>query len=379
VAYTCEYGVEIDRQSSLNFLKRISPLAALFLIFGESDERFHVGGGNDLVVGALARKLEGRIETNTVLESIGGRADGAFRLSVRRGAVSRVVDAPYVVLALPFTALRDVRLDLELPAVKRRSIVELGYGTNAKLMVGFSERVWRRPHGASGSVVADLPFQTTWETSRHQEGRSGVLTNFTGGRHGVELGRGTAAEQAALLVRDLESVWPGVQAARVRMPEVRFHWPSHPWTRGSYASYLVGQWTTIGRAEGEPVGRMHFAGEHCSQAAQGFMEGGCETGEAAAAAILERAPRPGPRSGYERARGTEASTTRPCTTDVQSSPGLYPSPRGFGPCRPSRPPWKAWRRHPSPCTRRSHRRSRRSRATLHRRALRPGGSLVPCT
>ena len=29
------------------------------------------------------------------------------------------------------------------------------------------------------------------------------------------------------------------------MKEVRFHWPSHPWTRGSYASYLVGQWTTI--------------------------------------------------------------------------------------------------------------------------------------
>ena len=32
--------------------------------------------------------------------------------------------------------------------------------------------------------------------------------------------------------------------------------------------------------------RLHFAGEHCSLAAQGFMEGGCETGEAAAAEIL---------------------------------------------------------------------------------------------
>jgi monoamine oxidase len=34
------------------------------------------------------------------------------------------------------------------------------------------------------------------------------------------------------------------------------------------------------------VGRLYFAGEHCSLSAQGFMEGGCETGEAAAAAIL---------------------------------------------------------------------------------------------
>ena len=61
----------------------------------------------------------------------------------------------------------------------------------------------------------------------------------------------------------------------------------HPWTRGSYASYLVGQWTSIAGAEGEAVGRLRFAGEHCSLEAQGFMEGGCETGEAVAQALLE--------------------------------------------------------------------------------------------
>jgi monoamine oxidase len=70
------------------------------------------------------------------------------------------------------------------------------------------------------------------------------------------------------------------------MKEVRFHWPTHPYTLGSYAGYLPGQWTTIAGAEGEPVGRLHFAGEHCSVRAQGFMEGGCETGERAAADVL---------------------------------------------------------------------------------------------
>jgi monoamine oxidase len=34
------------------------------------------------------------------------------------------------------------------------------------------------------------------------------------------------------------------------------------------------------------VGNLHFAGEHCSLDAQGFMEGGCETGERAAAEVL---------------------------------------------------------------------------------------------
>jgi monoamine oxidase len=288
VGYTTEYGVEADRQSALNFLLMIDPAPEPFKIYGDSDERYHVRGGNDLVVGALARALEARIETGSALEAVTERAGGGYRLSVRRGGASRTVEAAQVVLALPFTLLRDVRLDLELPAVKRKAIAELGYGTNAKLMIGFSERVWRTAHHTNGSVATDLPFQLTWETSRKQPGRSGVLTNFTGGAQGLAVGEGSARAQADRVARELEAVLPGVAAAREGAKEVRFHWPTHPWTRGSYASYLVGQWTGIAGAEGEAVGGLHFAGEHCSLEAQGFMEGGCETGEAAARAVLER-------------------------------------------------------------------------------------------
>ncbi len=77
---------------------------------------------------------------------------------------------------------------------------------------------------------------------------------------------------------------PGLSALKTR--EARFHWPSFPYSRGSYACYLPGQWTSIRGAEREAVGNLHFAGEHCSLDAQGFMEGGCETGERAAAEVL---------------------------------------------------------------------------------------------
>ena len=286
VAYTTEYGLEPGEQSALNFLLMIDPDPTPFRIFGDSDERFHVHGGNDLITAALAERLRDAIELDSRLEAVGRAADGTLRCTVRRGGMSRELAAEHLVLALPFTLLRDVRLDFELPPVKTRAIQELGYGTNAKLMVGFSERVWRTRHHGNGSVVTDLPFQSTWETSRHQPGEAGILTNFTGGAHGVELGRGSTAEQAARLTADLERIFPGSAAARRGMAEVRFHWPTHPWTRGSYASYKVGQWTTIGGAEGEPAGNVRFAGEHCSRVAQGFMEGGCETGEQAARDIL---------------------------------------------------------------------------------------------
>jgi monoamine oxidase len=291
VAYTTEYGLEIGDQSAWNLLMMIDTEPDPFKVFGESDERFHVRGGNDLIPRRLAEKLPGRIETGARLEAMAARSDGDFRLTLRRGGGTFEVDAERVVLALPFTLLRDVRLDLSLPAVKRKAIAELGYGTNAKLMVGFSDRIWReargpanRSPGSNGSVLTDLPFQLTWEATRMQPGKAGILTCFTGGERGVELGQGTPAAQSERFARELERIFPG--AAERRIGEARFHWPSFEFTKGSYASYRVGQWTTIGGAEGERVGNLHFAGEHTSVDFQGFMEGGCESGERVAAEIL---------------------------------------------------------------------------------------------
>lgn len=286
VAFTTEYGMPIDGQSALNMLTMIEVGANDLEMYGASDERFHVHRGNDLIPLTLAGRLGDAVEMGTVLEALTQRGDGAFTCSLRRGSSSSEVTASHVLLAIPFTTLRRVRLDLPLPDVKRRAIRELGYGANAKLMVGFSERVWRRRYRSNGSTMTSLPFQATWETSRGQDGRAGILTNFTGGAHALDLGRGTAEEQARLMVADLDRVFPGARSAHEGMKSVRFHWPSFPWTLGSYAGYLPRQWTSIRGSEGEPVGRLFFAGEHCSLAAQGFMEGGCESGEAAAMAIL---------------------------------------------------------------------------------------------
>ncbi len=287
VAYTAEYGLETDRQSALNLLFVIDPRPEPFQLLGEGDERYHTRGGNDRIPRALASRLEDAIELNSHLEAISLRPDGWFVCSVRRGESSLEVPASHLLLALPFTLLRQVRLDLDLPPWKRQAIQELGYGTNAKLMVGFSERVWRTAHRSNGSTLTDLPYQVTWETSRLQPGRTGILTNFTGGEQGIELGRGTPADQAALLTAQLERVFPGIRATREGMREARFHWPTHPYTLGSYSAYLPGQWTRIRGAEGESWERLYFAGEHCSLEHQGFMEGGCETGEAAADEILQ--------------------------------------------------------------------------------------------
>lgn len=189
---------------------------------------------------------------------------------------------------MPFSVLRKIQIDVDLPPVKRLAIKTLGYGTNAKLITGYREPVWRSRYGSTANVYTDTGFQNTWESSqsRYTFGQ-GLITNYTGGRQGLVLGTATPEFHAQRLVSQLEQVFPGISAARLQGKTNRVHWSSEQYTRGSYSCYLVGQWTQMYGVEGERVGNLFFAGEHTSLDYQGYMEGGCESGEAVALAILE--------------------------------------------------------------------------------------------
>ncbi|MDI1447554.1 NAD(P)/FAD-dependent oxidoreductase [Polyangium sp. 6x1] len=277
VAYNIEYGLEPDVTNVLNMMFLISTDTSSFEVFGDSDELFHTKDGNDTFPTRLAESLDpAQIELDATLASLREAADGRYVLTFSRGGSTFEVTADHVVLALPFTKLREVSIEVELPEVKKRAIDELGYGTNAKLMVGFSSRPWRDA-GSNGETFSDLPYQSTWETSRLQPGASGILTNFTGGTPGLESGKGTPEERAAEFLDQFEQVFPGTKATH-NGKVARFHWPTHPYTKASYSAYKVGQYTTITGSESERVKNLHFAGEHTSLDAQGYMEGGALSG-----------------------------------------------------------------------------------------------------
>lgn len=283
LAYIGEFGLETDICNSLNLLTFISTDTTRLELFGESDERFHTKEGNDLFPRRLAERLEpGQLQLEHRLMALRALSDGRYVLTFSSPAGTREVKADHVVLALPFTLLRQVELNVELPEVKRKAIAELGYGTNAKLMVGFSSRPWRQPpHLSDGSTYSDVGYEQTWETSRLQPGAAGIITQFVGGLKGVAMGEGTPEQRAAAMLDGFNRVFSGAKDAANGVA-VRMHWPSYPLVQGSYSAYKVGQYTTIAGAEIERVDNLHFCGEHTSLDAQGFMEGAALTGAMAA-------------------------------------------------------------------------------------------------
>jgi monoamine oxidase len=289
-AYRGEYGLEPEQQSVLNLLYLIgSDEPDPFRIFGESDERYHANQGSQAFCDELRQALGDAVHLGMRLLRARRTDEGAYILTFENQDGTQEVEADHVVFALPFTALREVDLRaLELPAEKQRMIDELGYGTNAKVIGAYRERVWRVQHNASGSVTSDGPMQQCWDSSPGQPGEQGILTNFLGGEQGVECGRGSAEEwYTSVLLAGVEPIFPGAEQAYVEQSAVRMHWPTHPFTKGSYACYRPGQWA-FWSYEGEPVGNLYFCGEHTSLDFQGYMEGAAETGARAAGEVLER-------------------------------------------------------------------------------------------
>lgn len=302
VAYNIEYGQVTTQQSSLNliYLLAYQPVPGNFRIFGRSDERYHLTGGNERLPRAIAASLPaGSVRLNWAMTAIAINSDGSYTVSFTTpvGPQSQTFDR--VVLALPFSVLRTLNYrKAGFDSLKTTAITELGYGANAKLHLQFDSRPWNQsgPWGVStGTTYADTGYQNTWDVSRGQGGATGILVDYTGGGVPLASFKGDPNDPSVVqafaqtFLKQIEPVFPGLSAqwngrATLDVPL------ANPYLLGSYSYWKVGQYTQFSGYEKArqpfPNGRCHFAGEHCSQNFQGYMEGGAEEGQRAANEIL---------------------------------------------------------------------------------------------
>jgi monoamine oxidase len=309
VAYNIEYGNVTTEQSSLNliYLLGFSSAPGNFLIFGKSDERYHMVGGNERLPQAIAAALApGTVQLNTALTGFVRNGDGTFTLTLKSGSTTFTRVADRVIMTIPFSILRNILNSSQayrnagFDSLKQTAIQQLGYGKNAKLHLQFDTRYWTQsgPWGiGNGATYSDTGYQNTWEVSRAQAGATGILVDYTGGGVPLAAFKGDSTDPkvvagfASTFLRQIEPLFPGISA----------HWNgratldvplTNPFFLGSYSYWKVGQYTLFSGYEKarQPdiiTGKCHFAGEHCSTDFQGYMEGGASEGVRAAGEILD--------------------------------------------------------------------------------------------
>jgi monoamine oxidase len=302
-AYNEEYGAETTDQAALNlmYLLGFNASPGNFSVYGKSDERYHTIGGNEQIPQAIATYLGYQnIKLGWAMQSIRANADGTVSMTFSTPGTTQTVTADHVILCMSFSVLRTLDYSgAGFDNLKKTAITQLGSGRNAKLQLQFKSRYWNTPGPwgvSNGNVYTDNGFQNTWDTAAGEPGgASGLLVDYAGGNYAASFKPSTPYSSAAdnpqvatyakAWLKQLEAVFPGVTKqwngkATLSTPFL------DPLLNCSYSYWKPGQYVGFSGYEGVAQGNVHFAGEHCSQDFQGYMEGGAQEGARAAGEIL---------------------------------------------------------------------------------------------
>ncbi|GAA4842687.1 NAD(P)/FAD-dependent oxidoreductase [Saccharopolyspora rosea] len=300
-AYTTEFGLDTRLSSALGIIGMLGsqPSTGRFALYGTSDARYHLRGGNQQLPVAMQAALPAdTVHFGRRLVALSVSSTGEQELTFSVDGATRAITADHTVLALPLGVLKEIDFSCAgFDTRKHGSIDTMLMGQNCKLALQFTTRLWntRGLWGiSSGSTMSDTGYQTSWESTRDQPGEQGILVDYAGGSHAADFTPDvpfcTATDPQVVAyaqssLKQFETVFPGL-TDRWNGKATLAAWPRHPYTNGAYSTWPVGYAHHYAGYEGVRQGKVHFAGEHISLDYQGYMEGAAESGRRAADEIL---------------------------------------------------------------------------------------------
>ncbi|MDJ0749981.1 MAG: NAD(P)/FAD-dependent oxidoreductase [Woeseiaceae bacterium] len=276
----------IEHTANYNSLATVSALSALRdttrFLYADGAPTPTVVGGTARLPEAMARELGDRIQYRSALRSL-RQTDSGVLLQIHTHDGREVWDSDYVIVTLPFTALRKVEIE-GLPANRKKIIDALPYTQVAQTYLQTNGRFWQEKQPVA-AIFSDGPLERLFNASSKMSAERGLLVNWINGVGATALEAMTPDERIAFSIDELAKIWP---ASRQRI-EASYtnNWGS-TYAEGAYAHFAPGQMSTYATEIPKSVGRLHFAGEHTEVVAPG-MEGALTSGKRAAAEVLEAA------------------------------------------------------------------------------------------
>ena len=276
-----EYGMEIDEQSALNFLIMLDKSGEFY---GEH-EIYKIKGGSQHLTDAIYNKVKDNIKLRHQLFEI-KETNNQYELSFKSNNTTVNIKADFVILALPFSVLRKIKMEVPMPAEKRKCIDEFGYGNSSKYVMGFTNKPWRKQN-RQGYTFTNENFGCGWDSTHMQSDEPSSFTVFGGGNFSDKIFQNKQKKLNAEFIPVLNKIYSGEDKAFTGK-NIKLCWAKQPFTKAGYTSFKKGQYSTIAGWEAMPVGNIYFAGEHVSGPFQGFMNGAAATGKIAAQQVATK-------------------------------------------------------------------------------------------
>ena len=244
---------------------------------GAQQERFV--GGSQVVARRLADRLGAGVRLGHPVRRI---EHAAGRVTVRADGLD--VRARHAVVAIPPVLAGRVDYDPPLPAARDQLTQNAPMGSAIKCLAVYDEPFWRAD-GYSGQANADDGAVRVTFDNCPPGGSPGILLGFLEGAQARRLSRTDPASRRREVLACFTRYF-GPRAARP-VDYIEQDWTSEPWTRGCYSAHFApGAWTQFGPALRASIGPLHWAGTETATNWTGYMDGAVQSGQRAAAEIL---------------------------------------------------------------------------------------------
>ena len=193
------------------------------------------------------------------------------------------VAAKRVIAAIPFGALRKVKLDPPLAGAQAEAVDSLASQPITQVYLGVRRPFWNDDGYAASLFTDSLPGMIAAARSAADPKTVTHLTVWVMGRHARSLDGLAEAEAGQRVIAAIERLRP---AARGQLKLIGLKsWGGDPYAGGAWAYFRPGQIRRFAKPMHEPHGWLHFCGEHLGLASRG-MEAALETAERAVAEVL---------------------------------------------------------------------------------------------
>jgi len=268
-------GTNLDEANALHFVRRTH-----YYAWETRAGRSHrVKGGTSALTDAMAASLKAPVRLNSFVRHIDAQDQ---RVAVQCSDGSRH-EARACITTIPFAVYKDIRIDGAVPARQRQAWNATRHTAVVQVFMSIRQAFWKAD-GVTAEMWTDSPMERVFHLPSDTE-PNGILCAYFSGDGALALKGMDTQAIAQHTLRLLERLRPST-AGQLAVTYVH-DWSAQPGARGHVASWAPGD---IGRYESalqQPVGSLHFAGDHLGRLHVG-LEAACESAERAAMQVLDR-------------------------------------------------------------------------------------------
>lgn len=241
---------------------------------------FGVKSGNSHLPTGMAKLLKGDLLLEKAVTGVKATAQGV-EVSCQDGATYR---AKRVVLALPFSVIRNLKLEPALSGAQAQAVQTLGYQAISIAFLRVESPFWQDDKlpvsmwtDSPAGIVSAQHFGATPEEV------TGLLVSARGALSKKWDAMGAEATKQ-MIVSQIEQIRP---AAKGKLKATHLQsWSLEPFNRGDWSVFKPGQVAAFVNTMSRPAGRVHFAGEHTGIGNRG-LESALESSERVAIEVIE--------------------------------------------------------------------------------------------